>query len=256
MNNFYIEAFSIYVALIILIYAFFLLKKTTAVVDTCWSLGHWLIGSWLLSHNPNPTIYNFIVYVALSLWAFRLSLYIYFTRVYDLKHIEQRYDELFKQHGQSSNTQFLKQITLQVTLIYILMAPFYISLLAPLNLNLMTVSLCTLIFLFGWVNEARTDWQRHVFRKSNKGILQEGWWRLSRHPNYFFEIVMWCAFTGYVIAKPYGYLTVISPALLVLLMLKVTIPVTEEYALKKNKTAYKKYQQTTSKLIPLPLRRN
>lgn len=255
MYPIYAEAVFIYLSLIIFIYLFFKLKKTTAVVDTCWSLGHWIIGTWLLSHNPNPTLYNFLIYSALTLWAFRLSGYVYFTRVYNIKHHEKRYDDLLKKEGQSFHKQFLKQIILQVTLIYILMAPFYLSLLNPIELNPYAFSIWTFIFYYGWFNEAYTDWQRHQFRKYHTGILQKGWWRLSRHPNYFFELVMWFSFSGYVIAEPYGFLTIISPLILLFLMLKITIPVTEAYAVKNNPKDYKKYQLTTSKLIPLKTRR-
>lgn len=256
MNQLLTEALYLYLTLIIVIYAFFRIKQTTAVVDTCWSLGHWLVGSWLFMQNPQPTIYNLIVYICLSLWAFRLSAYIFFTRVYDTKHQEKRYDKLLQKDNQTFNVQFLKQIILQTTLIYILMAPFYIALLQPLTMHPISCLLLSIVFLFAWYNEALTDWQRHQFRKNNSGILQAGWWSLSRHPNYFFELVMWFTFTAFAVYEPYGLLTLISPILLLALMLKITIPVTENYALQNNPASYKKYQQTTAKLIPWPIRRD
>lgn len=256
MTNFYLQAIIIYVCLIGFIYLFFRTKKTTAVVDTCWSLGHWVIGLWLLSYNTNQTIYNTLTFVALSLWAFRLSGYVYFTRVYNTKHVEKRYDELLKKQGQSFHRQFLKQIILQVTMIYVLMAPFYFSLYLPLQIHPILGITCGIIFLFGWINEAYTDWQRHQFRKSNTGILQKGWWQLSRHPNYFFELVMWFSFATIAITQPFGLIAFISPLLLLILMLKITIPVTETYALKNNPKAYKNYQHSTSKLVPLFKRSN
>lgn len=250
MTNFHLQAIIIYVCLIGFIYLFFRTKKTTAVVDTCWSLGHWIIGLWLLSYNTNPTIYNTLTFVALSLWAFRLSGYIFYTRVYNAKHVEKRYDELLKKQGQGFHKQFLKQIILQVTLIYVLMIPFYFTLLLPLHISPYIGIVWGIIFLFGWFNEAYTDWQRHQFRKTNSGILQKGWWQLSRHPNYFFELVMWFSFAGMAIMQPLGLIAFISPLLLLSLMLRVTIPVTESYALKNNPEAYKKYQHSTSKLVP------
>lgn len=256
MSQFFTEALYIYVTLITLIYVFFRIAKTTAVVDTCWSLGHWIIGSWLFMQNPQPTIYNLIVYLCISLWAFRLSAYIFYTRVYHIHHQEKRYDELLRKKNQSFNKQFLKQITIQMTMVYILMAPFYITLLQPLHMQPLSCLFLVTIFLFGWYNEALADWQRYEFRKKHTGILQTGWWRLSRHPNYFFELVMWFTFTTFAIYEPYGLLTLISPILLLILMLKITIPVTETYALKNNPKAYKNYQLSTPKLVPLFKRSN
>ena len=143
-----------------------------------------------------------------------------------------------------------------MTMVYVLMAPFYITLLQPLHMLPLSCAFLVIIFLFGWYNEALTDWQRHEFRKNHTGILQTGWWKLSRHPNYFFELVMWFTFAAFAVYEPYGLLTLISPILLLMLMLKITIPVTETYALKNNPKTYQKYQQTTSKLVPLQLRRN
>lgn len=256
MSQLILEGLAIYICLIIFIYVFFLRKDTTAVVDTCWSLGHWVVGTWILLQNPQPTLFNILIYVALTLWAFRLSGYIYFTRVYNIKHKEARYDELMKKEHLTFEQQFLKQIILQVTLMFIFMMPFYISLFKPIVINSSWLLFCGIVFFLGWFGEAWTDWQRHQYRKQHTGIIQTGWWRLSRHPNYFFELVMWYSFASVLIFEPYGFLAFISPIMLTFFMLTITIPVTEEYSLKKNPKIYKKYQQTTSKLIPLYKRRD
>lgn len=253
--TFIIGSIIIYTLLIAIIYITYQKKQTTAVIDAFWSLGHWLLGSWMLYQNSAMNTHNIWVYLCLTAWAFRLSGYIYCTRVYQ-KHLEPRYDNLLKKQNQSFNHQFLKQITLQVTLIYLLMAPFYLTLLHPVNFSFYTACISGLLFIFGFINEALTDWQRHKFRKKNHGILTTGWWGLSRHPNYFFELMMWYAFAVMAFDQSYGWITLLSPVILNMIMLKITIPVTEQYALKKNPELYKAYQHNTNKLLPWIKRSN
>merc|ERR1712224_713390 len=50
------------------------------------------------------------------------------------------------------------------------------------------------IWVFGFAFEVTADQQKSAFRAepSNKGkFITTGLWALSRHPNYFGEIIMW-----------------------------------------------------------------
>jgi steroid 5-alpha reductase family enzyme len=80
-----------------------------------------------------------------------------------------------------------------------------------------------------------------------------GLWHYSRHPNYFFEWLMWVSYFVFALGSPYGFIAIISPAIILYLLLKVTgIPTTEQQSLKSRPVAYKKYQETTSMFVPLP----
>lgn len=60
------------------------------------------------------------------------------------------------------------------------------------------------LFAFGLVFETVSDYQKTVFRNnpSNKGrFITSGLWSISRHPNYFGEIVLW--FGLFISAAPY-----------------------------------------------------
>ena len=57
-----------------------------------------------------------------------------------------------------------------------------------------------------------------------------GLWRYSRHPNYFFESLLWWAFFLAALPSPYGWTAVTCPLLMLCFLFKVTgIPLTEEY---------------------------
>lgn len=111
-----------------------------------------------------------------------------------------------------------------------------------------------LLWLVGILGEALADYQLELFKRSpdSKGkTCRLGLWRYSRHPNYFFESVIWCAFALFASASPFGWMTILCPLAILYLLLRVTgIPATEEQALRSRGDDYKDYQQTTSMFVP------
>ena len=100
--------------------------------------------------------------------------------------------------------------------------------------------------------------QRIARRAKNKivgrAIARAGLWRLSRHPNYFFEWLYWLA---YAAMAPADWRVWTSPALMLFFLLKVSgIPATEAQALKSRGDDYRDYQKTTSMFVPWFPRRN
>ena len=102
--------------------------------------------------------------------------------------------------------------------------------------------------------EALADRQLARFRSdpANRGqICQEGLWRWSRHPNYFFEWLVWCGYFAFALGSPYGFLTIYCPLLMLHFLVNVTgIKLTEEHSLKSKGDAYRRYQETTSAFVP------
>lgn len=115
------------------------------------------------------------------------------------------------------------------------------------------------IYAFGLVFETVADYQKTMFRSKpeNKGkFITSGLWSLSRHPNYFGEILLWYGL--YIAALPYfssflHYLTVLCPTLTALQIIYLSgVPMLENSALKKWGTdpKYVEYLETTSCIIP------
>lgn len=117
------------------------------------------------------------------------------------------------------------------------------------------------LWLIGFVIEVTADTQKQFWRSvhSNEGkFINSGLWSLSRHPNYFGEMLLWI---GYYIAAS-GSLqsnmqlacAAISPIFVCTLLIKVSgINLLEKAADTKwgDDAAYKKYKQSTPVLIPL-----
>jgi len=114
------------------------------------------------------------------------------------------------------------------------------------------------MWVIGFLMETVADAHKSYFRAdpANKGkFIQSGLWTISRHPNYFGEILLW--FGLYVSSsttfKGLQYLAVLSPVFVMLLITKVSgIPLLEAAAQKRwgNDPDYKKYVENTPVLIP------
>ena len=106
-------------------------------------------------------------------------------------------------------------------------------------------------------------------RPENRGrTARMGLWAWSRHPNYFFEWVMWCGVALVATAAPWGWIAWLVPGVLLVLLFRVTgIPATEAQrpavvdlergvaqAL-RSRPDYADYRRTTSVFVPLPPQR-
>ncbi|YCM45710.1 DUF1295 domain-containing protein [Verrucomicrobiaceae bacterium 227] len=112
------------------------------------------------------------------------------------------------------------------------------------------------VALIGITGEILADHQMSQFKKHDNrstSVCQDGLWNYSRHPNYFFEMVIWIGLFLFACGSAYGWTTFYAPAVITFLLLKVTgIPPTEASAVKRKGDAYRDYQDTTSAFIPLP----
>eukprot|EP00051_Salpingoeca_urceolata_P005642 m.75319 g.75319 ORF g.75319 m.75319 type:complete len:254 (+) comp14476_c1_seq2:412-1173(+) len=114
------------------------------------------------------------------------------------------------------------------------------------------------LWVIGFLFEAVADKQKTNFRAKpeNKGrYITQGLWSISRHPNYFGEIVLWLGLWLASLPSLSGWehTAVVSPAFVAGLLIKVSgIPILERHAQKKwgGEKAFQDYVRTTAKLIP------
>ena len=53
-------------------------------------------------------------------------------------------------------------------------------------------------------------------------VVNVGLWRYSRHPNYFFESLVWWGSFIAALDSPYGWVAVVCPVLMLYFLLQVT----------------------------------
>ncbi|XWW92573.1 hypothetical protein V2A60_000498 [Cordyceps javanica] len=132
------------------------------------------------------------------------------------------------------------------------------------------------LFAVGFVFEAGSDVQKYLFRskqtrESNRtAVCDSGFFALSRHPNYFGDIIIqWAIFMiavsaatdGYVRGQAYKalYASILSPIFITFLLMFVSgMPLSERpkakqrYEKGNNWEDYKRWLDRTSPLIPFP----
>ncbi len=115
-----------------------------------------------------------------------------------------------------------------------------------------------LIWIIGFSFEVIADEQKRGFRSepSNKDkFISHGLWSISRHPNYFGEILLWMgmAIIAYPTLQGWQYLTLISPIFIYLLLTRISgVNLLEQYAEKKwgGTEDFEAYKRNTSVLFP------
>ena len=188
-----------------------------------------------------------------AVWGYRLAFFLLFTRI--IGHPEEgRYVELRQSWKTNLPLKFFLFFQAQALLDVMLSLPFLLAALDPrLELGWTAYGGASL-WAIAFVGEAAADAQLSAFKSdpANKGkTCRAGLWMYSRHPNYFFEWLIWVAYALYAIAAPWGWLGIACPALMLFFLFRVTgIPATEAQALRSRGDEYRRYQQTTSAFVP------
>jgi steroid 5-alpha reductase family enzyme len=227
--------------------------RNAAIVDAGWAGGLALLGMLYAVMGAGWGPRRAAVATTALIWGGRLALYLLLTRV--IGHPEEgRYVQLRREWRTRVRLKFLGFFQFQALLCVLLSAPF---LLASWNsapgLSILEWA-AILLWLGAMSGEILADAQLTAFKSdpANRGkVCRTGLWNYSRHPNYFFEWLIWVAFALLALPAPYGFFGIVSPALILFFVLRVTgIPATEAQALRSKGDEYRQYQRTTSVFVP------
>ncbi len=234
-----------------LVYVIARLTGKVTFLDAAWGVGFALI-AWVSYFAFSPReLPNLLLALAVSLWGLRLAWYV-------VKRIaktgeDKRYQEILKGYGENAQSKaFLRLFMLQAGLQYLVSA-------AILRMNYVDpkpVGIATwvglIIFAVGFVFESVADAQLAAFKRdpSNKGkILQTGLWKTSRHPNYFGESLVWLGLGVMSLGYSWGWLALISPAVITYLLLFVSgVPIQEKG--KAERPEWREYASKTPRFVP------
>ncbi len=114
-----------------------------------------------------------------------------------------------------------------------------------------------IVFILGLSIEIIADYQKTVFRRNieNKDkFITTGLWSLSRHPNYFGEILLWTGVAVMSISSLQGlqFITLISPIFVYILLVYISgVRILEDQAKKKwgHLDSFKEYLKNTPRLF-------
>lgn len=236
-----------------------LLKRDNSVADVAWGLGFVLVAAFTFFRRSSLAL-PLLVTSLVAIWGLRLSFHIFRRNL--KKGEDPRYAKWRKDWGRAFFWRSFFQVFLLQGFFLLIISSPVVSINAGRGLSPSRgwpwTLAGTLVWIAGFVFEAVGDAQLARFKRdpSNKGrIMDRGLWRLTRHPNYFGESLMWWGLFLVALQAPYGWATVVSPLLITFLLVKVSgVPMLERrYA---GNPEFQAYARRTSAFVPRPPRRS
>jgi steroid 5-alpha reductase family enzyme len=240
-------------SLMTLVWVGSLIKRDASIIDVFWGLGFVLLAWLYVSLTEPSTARSHLLAILVTLWGVRLSAYILWRNWG--KGEDYRYRAMRESDpGSFARRSLFTVFWLQALLLWAISMPLLQAArsagpagLAPLDV------LGLACFLVGFSFEAGGDWQLARFKRdpANRGrVLDRGFWRYTRHPNYFGDAAVWWAFFCFAAATPGGYWTIFSPVLMTFLLLRVSGVALLERGLREAKPGYRDYVERTSAFFP------
>tara|TARA_Y100000588_G_scaffold390903_1_gene497785 strand:- start:61970 stop:62824 length:855 start_codon:yes stop_codon:yes gene_type:complete len=228
------------------------LFKTEKYYDITGTIAYLVMTALAVFSAGELNLRSQVVAVLIAVWALRLGLFL-FVRVFQIGE-DKRFHEVKK-----SFLRFLVWFSMSALWVFLTTAN---ALTLILNNHPLIYDgyflIGLMIWLIGFAFEVTADEQKRRFRNNtnNKGqFIRTGLWSISRHPNYFGEILIWVgmAIISFPVLSGWQYATLISPLFVILLLTKVSgINLLEASSDKKwgNIRSYQQYKQRTSVLVP------
>ena len=213
---------------------------------------------YIASDSSSLSILSKIIAAMVLVWALRLGLFL-LVRVFHVGE-DKRFSEAKK-----SFFKFLMFFSLSALWVFLTTANALTLILNNPDINdVLFLGIGGIIWVIGFLFEVIADEQKRRFRKkdSNHGqFITTGLWSISRHPNYFGEILIWIgmAVISFPVLSGWQYATLISPLFVILMLTRVSgINLLEESADKKwgNLDEYQTYKANTAALIPFNKSKN
>lgn len=235
----------------VLLWLWSLPLRNASIVDAFWG-GAFVLVAWaaaLAGDGQGPR--RALALALVTAWGLRLSLHLLRRNA---GHGEDpRYAAMRRGHGArfwwvSLFTVFL----LQAALAWTISLPVQLAVLAPATPLGLLDAAAVALWGVGVAFEAVGDWQLARFRRdpaSRGRVLDTGLWRYTRHPNYFGDACAWwgLGLLGAAAGAPW---TLLSPALMTFLLVRVSGVTLLERDIAERRPGYRAYVARTSAFFP------
>ena len=234
------------------------------IVDVAWGFGFAIVAlvdaALAYSHGWGNLSRSALILIMVALWSLRLGLFLAFRFKRMWPEEDGRYKKYRQDWGNRASLGLFLAFEMQAVLLASLTLPFALAL-TNANQQISGFEIAGfVIWLVAFVCETISDQQLEGFKsrrleadqaKQISPVCQVGFWNYSRHPNYFFEWLVWLAFFCFSLGSPGGIYTIYCPLLMLFFLTKVTgVKATEEQAVRSKGQAYIDYQRTTSAFVP------
>ncbi len=256
LENELLKFFIVDVIATVIIFIFSMIFNNSSIYDPYWSVAPMVMAPCFayVTNGINP--YEILIIVLIEIWGIRLTLNCA-KRFKNLGIMDWRYQMFKDKHPKLWPLISFGGIHMMPTLVvFVAMLPVF-SYMNTFNTEVVEVNatliLSAVVTIFAIVIEMLADLQMDKFKKENKNssaINEVGLWKISRHPNYFGEIVFWFSmFLFSLSVNDNLWILMFCPLIVFLLFVFITIPMMEKRQL-KNKPAYQEYVYRTNMLMP------
>lgn len=228
--------------------------RNAGIVDVVWAFGFLPVTGLYVLLSPGYFPRQMLFLGLVALWSVRLGVHLA-RRVASHHPVEDsRYRKLREDWGAAAGRKMFGFFQLQGALLTFLTIPFLLICRNDEPTLHPAEWAGAILWLAACIGEAVADAQLAHFKRTTtdrKAVCQVGLWNYSRHPNYFFEWLVWVALFVFALGSPLGCTSLYAPALMLHFLRKVTgIPMTEALAVQTKGAAYLEYQRTTSAFVP------
>jgi steroid 5-alpha reductase family enzyme len=225
-------------------------RHNVAIVDSLWSLMFALLAYTYAAGAEVLGPRAVLMIILVTVWALRLSLYITWR---NLGHGEdRRYQAIRARNEPNFAVKSLYLVFgLQAVLAWIISLPLLAAILNPSALGVLDVA-GSALWLLGLTFEAGGDWQLARFKAdpANKDqVMDQGFWRFTRHPNYFGDFCVWWGFYLMAISGG-GWWTVVGPLAMSVLLMRVSGVTLLEKDIGERRPQYADYARRTNAFFP------
>lgn len=230
-------------------------------IDTIWSFAVGLggIAASIFAHGDGSR--RVTVFILIALWSVRLGSHIGARTAGGGE--DPRYAKLVEEWGASAASRLFLFLQVQALAAFVLVLAVCLAAANPAPFPRLIDMIAIVVAVIAIGGEALADAQLTRFRKSPQAkteVCETGLWRYSRHPNYFFEWLGWCAWLFFALdfsgRYDWGWLAVLAPLLMYWLLVHVSgIPPLEQHMLRSRGEKFRALQARVNAFFPGPRRR-
>lgn len=255
--------FAIMLAIFVALWGLSVAIKNASIVDIMWGVACALPATLTLFRSDGAEPRAMLLTILVAIWGVRLASYL---AIRNIGHGEDyRYVSMRRKAG--GDSKFAVSSLISVFVLQCLIS-FFVSL--PTQVGQFGSSAIfgtgsgalglfayagLIIFSIGLIFEAVGDHQLREFKKdsANKGkLMDQGLWAWTRHPNYFGDAAVWTGLTLIALESQYGYLTLLSPILMIYFLYALSGKALLERSMSKRYPEYEAYKKRVSGFFPRP----
>jgi len=252
--NAYLSALAILLLFGAVFWAISVAREDVSIVDSLWSLMFLLSAVVYAASSGELGDRAILLLVLVTVWSVRLATHIT-VRNWG-KGEDYRYQQIRANNEPGFRYKSIYIVFgLQSVLAWVISVPLLLAINSTEPLGVLDW-LGASLWVLGMVFEAGGDYQLLRFKRNpaNRGrVLDTGFWRYTRHPNYFGEAAIWWGYFLIALAAG-GWWSVYAPVLMTVLLLKVSGVALLEKDIQERRPAYREYIERTNAFIPGPRR--